>query len=303
MNNIIIMIGAALVAVSVIIVILNNIRTKRTFDSIEKMLDDAIKGDFSPENFDESRLSRLESKLERFLDSSSISAQNVKSERDKIKELISDISHQTKTPIANLILYSELLTDSDISDDQKSNALAIHEQASKLRFLIDNLVKMSRLENGILSLSPEKCDVAELVSDVVSEYKDKAAAKALKINLAPKEGSDAAGEIDRKWTGEAIGNIIDNAIKYTDEGSIDIRVSDYEMFVRVDIKDTGMGISEDEQPKVFARFYRSLEARDKEGVGIGLYLARQIVTGEGGYINISSRKGEGTTFSVFLPRE
>ena len=300
MNNIIIAAAVALIIVSVITIVVDRKKTDRTLNNIEKMLDEAIKGEFSTEHFDESRMSRLESKLHRFLDSSSISAQNVKSERDNIKELISDISHQTKTPIANLILYSELLGDAEIPEEQKGNAAAIHEQAEKLRFLIDNLVKMSRLENGILSLSPEKSDVSSVLSDICSQYRDKAETKGLELSLSAKESSAI---IDRKWTAEAIGNIVDNAIKYTSEGSVTLKLSDYEMFARVDISDTGMGIPEEEQAKIFTRFYRSNNVRDKEGVGIGLYLARQIIAGEGGYIKVSSKVGEGTTFSVFLPKD
>lgn len=300
MNNIIITAAVALIIVSVITIVVDRKKMNRTLNNIEKMLDEAIKGEFSTEHFDESRMSRLESKLHRFLDSSSISAQNVKSERDNIKELISDISHQTKTPIANLILYSELLGDAEIPEEQKGNAAAIHEQAEKLRFLIDNLVKMSRLENGILSLSPEKSDISSVLNDICSQYRDKAETKGLELSLSAKETSAI---IDRKWTAEAIGNIVDNAIKYTSEGSVTLKLSDYEMFARVDISDTGMGIPEEEQAKIFTRFYRSNNVRDKEGVGIGLYLARQIIAGEGGYIKVLSKVGEGTTFSVFLPKD
>lgn len=300
MNNIIITAAVALIIVSVITIVVDRKKTNRTLNNIEKMLEEAIKGEFSTEHFDESRMSRLESKLHRFLDSSSISAQNVKSERDNIKELISDISHQTKTPIANLILYSELLGDAEIPEEQKGNAAAIHEQAEKLRFLIDNLVKMSRLENGILSLSPEKSDISSVLNDICSQYRDKAETKGLELSLSAKETSAI---IDRKWTAEAIGNIVDNAIKYTSEGSVTLKLSDYEMFARVDISDTGMGIPEEEQAKIFTRFYRSNNVRDKEGVGIGLYLARQIIAGEGGYIKVLSKVGEGTTFSVFLPKD
>ena len=102
---------------------------------------------------------------------------------------------------------------------------------------------------------------------------------------------------------EAISNIVDNAIKYTPDGSIDISMREYEMFVRVDIQDTGIGIPEEEQAKVFGRFYRSVDTGVLEGVGLGLFLARQIISGEGGYIKLSSTVGEGTTFSVFLPKE
>ena len=98
-------------------------------------------------------------------------------------------------------------------------------------------------------------------------------------------------------------NIVDNAIKYTEHGTITISAVSYEMFARIDISDTGSGIPETEQAKIFARFYRSKAVQEQEGVGIGLYLARQILSGEGGYIKVTSALGKGSTFSVFLPRE
>jgi signal transduction histidine kinase len=107
---------------------------------------------------------------------------------------------------------------------------------------------------------------------------------------------------DQKWTAEALGNLVDNAIKYTGQGSIVISATAYELFVKIDVRDTGNGIPEEEQAKIFSRFYRSENARDTEGVGIGLYLAREIVSGEGGYIKVTSVPSEGSTFSVLLPR-
>ena len=300
MSNIVFIIGALSVVLAVTIVIVQLKKSNKLIDSIEDMLNCAIRGEFVTGDYDESRLSKLESKLERFLDASSISAKNVSAEHDRMKELISDISHQTKTPIANLVLYSELLIDSDLSDDQKMNAKALQQQAEKLRFLIDSLVKLSRLENGILLLSPVRTEVEPVLNEVYDTYREKAENKGLKFSV---NTVDASAFIDARWTVEAISNIVDNAIKYTPEGSIDISMQEYEMFVRIDIKDSGIGISEDEQAKVFGRFYRSVESKNSEGVGIGLFLARQIISGERGYIKLSSVLGKGTTFSVFLPKD
>lgn len=299
MDNIILIIGIFLILTACIVVITERLRSGRILDSIEKMLHMAMNGEFSVETFDEGRLSKLESELAAFLSSSSISAKNIKNERDKIKSLISDISHQTKTPIANLILYSELLENSELSGVDRTNAEAIHAQAEKLRFLIDSLVKLSRLENGILALESQETPLMPLLEDIVRQFGEKAEKKGLKLEL---NKTDAKAVIDAKWTHEAIANIIDNAIKYTDNGSIKISVTPYEMFVRVDIKDTGIGISEEEHTKIFKRFYRGSDVKQKEGVGIGLHLAREIISGEGGYIKLSSTLGEGSTFSVFLPR-
>ena len=104
------------------------------------------------------------------------------------------------------------------------------------------------------------------------------------------------------WTTEALANIVDNAVKYTEHGTITISTVSYEMFARIDISDTGAGISESEQSKIFTRFYRSKNVREQEGVGIGLYLSRQIISGEGGYIKVASAPGKGSTFSIFLPK-
>ena len=138
-----------------------------------------------------------------------------------------------------------------------------------------------------------------MLNEILHQFKEKASAKNLKLELSD---SSASAAIDEKWTHEALANIVDNAIKYTEKGSIKISVIPYEMFVRVDISDTGIGISEEEHAKIFKRFYRGSDVKQKEGVGIGLHLAREIISGEGGYIKLSSTPGEGSTFSVFLPR-
>ena len=300
MDKLIFVIVICLMIVACIAIVINRVKTRKLFDSLESMIHTAMNGEFAPEHFDEGRLSKLESELSDFLSASSISAQNVKDERDKIKSLISDISHQTKTPISNLILYSELLESADLTGDEKSNVEAIHAQAEKLRFLIDSLVKLSRLENGILSLETDNEELNPLLKDVAIQLREKAEAKDIKLEI---KDTDARALIDKKWTQEAIVNIVDNAIKYTDQGSITISTKDYEMFACVDISDTGIGIPEEESAKVFQRFYRGSNVKSKEGVGIGLHLAREIISGEGGYIKLSSKLGEGTTFSIFLPKK
>ena len=288
------------------LVIYNRFKLKWTFDSLEKMLNQAIDGNFSADSFDETRLSRLEAKLEDYLSSSSISAQNVKNEKDKLKELISDISHQTKTPIANLVLYGELLEGSELTEEQKSNVNAILTQTEKLRFLIDSLVKLSRLESGIIQLERKKTEVFPILQNVVEQVRERAAAKGLEVFL---NETSVSANIDSKWTQEAIFNIVDNAVKYTDKGSISIGASEFDMFVRVDISDTGKGIPEEDQAKIFGRFYRGTSVKAEEGVGIGLYLAREIISGQGGYIKVKSISAQNaspaepvTTFSVFLPK-
>lgn len=154
MDNWIVILEFSCVLAAALAIYANYRRTKKTMDTIDQMLDAAVEGTYSETNFDESRLSALETKFAHYLSSSAISARNVTIEKDKIKTLIADISHQTKTPIANLLLYSELIAEEELPGDMHSNVEAIHQQTEKLRFLIDSLVKLSRLENGILTLSP-----------------------------------------------------------------------------------------------------------------------------------------------------
>ena len=285
-NTAICIVGICLV-ITALVILINHLRTKKTIDTIENMLNEAVKGNFSEKSFDETRLSSLETRFAHYLSASVVSARNVELEKDKIKSLIADISHQTKTPIANLLLYSEL------------NIVQLHAQSEKLQFLIDSLVKLSRLENGILQLASQEEALKPMLTLAVKETESKARTKGLELIL---HDMDEKAYFDSKWTLEAICNILDNAVKYTNEGSISLSVTAYEMFVRIDIKDSGIGIKEEELSKIFSRFYRSEDAKNMEGVGIGLYLSRQIISGEGGYIKVSSVYGQGSTFSVFLPR-
>ena len=284
---------------AIIIVYENRRRTKVILDSLENMLNEAINGEFNEKTFDESRMSALETKLARYLSVSSISARRVAEEKDKIKMLIADISHQTKTPIANLVLYSELLQEEDLPKEAADKVHALHTQAEKLHFLIAALVKLSRLENGIITLNPKQEAVYPVLKNVEEQFRVKAEKKGLAIRL---QETDVTAKFDVKWTAEALGNVLDNAIKYTQTGEIVITVTAYEMFTRIDITDSGMGIAEEEQAKIFSRFYRSHAVTQQEGLGIGLYLAREILEGQGGYIKVASKKKEGSTISVFLPR-
>ena len=263
-------------------------KIRKTMEEIERMLDAAMTGSFSETNFDESQLSALETKFAHYLSAAEASSQNIAQEKDKIK-----------TPIANLLLYSELLMEETLPASAKANVEALYKQSEKLRFLIDSLVKLSRLENGIISLSPQPAALQPLLESVVEQYAAKASEKGLSLRL---QDTDAFAVFDFKWTAEALANIVDNAIKYTEHGTITISAVSYEMFARIDISDTGSGIPESEQAKIFARFYRSNSVQKQEGVGIGLYLARQIISGEGGYIKVASVPGKGSTFSIFLPK-
>ena len=287
------------IVTAVTAIIIYRRRTVKIIRSLDKMIDKAINGTFTEENIDESMLSSVEAKLAGYLSASELSAKNVAAEKERIKELISDISHQTKTPIANILLYTDLLKEQELNEQARTCVEETAVQAEKLSFLIITLVKLSRLETGVFTLSPTKGELMPMLEKIYRQYLPKAEEKGLRFTLEP---TDAQAVFDEKWCSEAIGNIVDNAIKYTDSGFVTISVKEYEMFCSVVISDSGQGIAEEEQGRIFTRFYRSPSVSQKDGIGVGLYLAREIVNGCGGYIKVSSEINKGTTFSVFFQR-
>lgn len=267
-------------------------------NQLDDMLTQAVDGKFQERTFDESMLSALETRFANYLSSAEVSVQHLSEEKDRIKTLISDISHQTKTPIANLLLYLELLQEEELTPKEKSYVNTLHVQTEKLRFLIEALVKLSRLENGIIALRPQKQNLSSVLTQVAQQFQGAASEKGLTLTVMPTKEEAC---FDRKWTIEALCNLVDNAIKYTEKGEVTISVHPYEMYVKIDVRDTGIGMKEEDQPKIFSRFYRGDDSMQEEGVGIGLYLARQILRSEDGYLKVTSKQGEGSTFSIFLP--
>ena len=278
----------------------NRHRAKHIMKNLNCMLDAAMAGNFAEQDFDESLLSAVEARFAHYLTANAVSAQKLQEEKDNIKTLIADISHQTKTPVANILLYAQLLSEQELSPEGRDCAAALEGQVEKLRALVDALVKTSRLEAGILALHPKPGPLAPMLEDAAAQFAPRTAEKGIALTLVP---ADVSAVFDPKWTAEAVCNLLDNAVKYTpDGGSVSVEVIPYQMFCRINVTDTGPGIPEAERAKVFQRFYRSPAAYETEGVGIGLYLARQIAEGQGGYIKVSSRPGRGSCFSFYLPR-
>ncbi len=294
-------IALAAILLCLAIVLLERRKTKKIMKTLNQMLDCAMDGSFAENTFDESLLSAVESRLNRYLTASAVSAHNLKTEKEKIKELLADISHQTKTPIANILLYAQLLEEQNLQEEGMTCVAALRGQAEKLSFLIASLVKLSRLETGVLTLHPVSNAIAPMLEEAAEQFAPKAAQKDVRLAM---NATDARAVFDYKWTTEALCNLLDNAVKYTPAGgSIQILVREYDLFCRIDVADTGIGISEAEQAKIFARFYRSQSVSEQDGVGIGLYLTRQILAEQGGYIKVASSLGGGAVFSMFLPRQ
>lgn len=273
---------------------------KKLLERLDKMLEDGINGTFEESDYDETKLSKLESKWLRYLTSSKLSYQKAEQEREKLKELVSDISHQTKTPLANILLYSQLLQEQNFDEHSRQLVNEIRQQSEKLEFLIQSLIKTSRLETGTFQLSPSENDMDGLIKSAVEQITLKAENKQIKIIY---NSESCIARFDSKWTQEALFNILDNAVKYSSEQSeIHIAVKAFEMFSCISVSDNGIGIAEDELPKIFGRFYRGQNVTKQNGVGIGLYLSRQIIKEQGGYIQAESRIAKGSVFKVFLPK-
>lgn len=271
-----------------------------TMARLEEMLDQAIDGSFEERDYDETRLSRLETRWKRYLTASQVSKNRIEEERERVKALISDISHQTRTPLANILLYSQLLREKEKDPGLIPIVNKISDQSEKLDFLIRSLLKSSRLESGLLVLHPKVQPIAPALWGAMEQMEEAALQKRIRVSF---EGTDKEACFDRKWTEEAIGNLLDNAVKYSPAGSrIEVGVTQYEMFTAVFVKDEGMGIGEEEQAQIFGRFYRGREVSQEPGVGIGLYLVREIAEKQGGYVKVRSEKGRGSVFYFYMAK-
>ena len=201
---------AAAVLAAAVVVIWDRWRTRRLLKRLDTMLEKAITRGFTEEDYDESLLSAVESKLARYLASSTVSARNLQAEKDKIKTLIADVSHQTKTPLSNVLLYAQLLSEQPLPEENRACVMALEGQAVKLQSLIEALVKTSRLESGVLALHPQPASLAPMLEEAVAQFAPKAAEKKITLTLASSEGD---GVFDSKWTAEAVCNLLDNAVK------------------------------------------------------------------------------------------
>lgn len=257
-----------------------------------------IKDDFKEEGI----FNRIYSDLNKLSRSLNLKVRNLDKEKESIKELVTDISHQLKTPLASLKLYNTLLIEEELEEEEKMEFLQTNKLSiNKLHNLIDSLVNISRLEANMISIKKENKGIKSTLKKAIDSVRVKANQKQISIEL--EDFDDIQILHDSKWTEESIFNVIDNGVKYTDEnGKINISVSQTINFVRIDIKDNGIGIDKLEFNNIFKRFYRNSEVEDIEGSGVGLYLSRKILEQQGGNIIVSSKKGEGSKFSLFLTK-
>lgn len=267
------------------------------------ILDNMISGGEEPgqANDSETLFAHINHRLLRLYGIMQENRRKVDEERQELQMLISDISHQVKTPISNLKMVIDTLLTMPVTNQERTDFLwGIRGQTDKLDFLFQALVKTSRLETGLVRLKKEKGLLFDTLAQAMGGIVYSAEKKDISVMVDCPE--DLYLCHDSKWTAEALFNLLDNAVKYTSVGGrISVSVNIWEVYVKLDVADTGKGISESRQASVFRRFYREEEVHSEPGIGIGLYLAREIITRQGGYIKVTSEVGKGSTFSVFLP--
>ena len=276
----------------------------RFTDSLCRTLDGMMDGTERPQvDYEaETLLARISHRLERLYNTMQENRRKVEEEKAGLQSLVSDISHQTKTPIANLKMLNDTLLTRPVSGEKRREFLqATGSQLDKLDFLIRAMVKTSRLETGVITLEKKDAPIADTLAAAINGVLAPMEQKQITLSVDCPE--DLMIAHDSRWTAEALFNLLDNAVKYTPSGgNICVTVQMWEMYAKIDVTDTGRGIPESAQATIFKRFYREESVHDVDGIGIGLYLAREIITMQGGYIKVISEVGKGSTFSVHLPR-
>lgn len=223
-------------------------------------------------------------------------------EKDHTKILVTDISHQLKTPLSALKTCFSVYLETDAPEEKEEFGRRCQFQLEKLENLTASLINISRLENAMILLKPSPASLTEILIEAVNAVYEKASAR--QIIIETEDFQDISLSLDRKWTAEALFNILDNAVKYSPAGSrILIRVQTLYSFVRMEIEDQGIGIPREEYNKIFKRFYRRQNdtVQKTEGSGIGLYLSRKILEEQGGTLSVKAARKQGSIFVVQFP--
>jgi signal transduction histidine kinase len=274
----------------------------KIFNSVDLVLERILAKDISNpiETTDDNRISKLTYKANRIIDMCVSDMARNKVEKETIQGFISDMSHQMKTPLSGISIYSDILLSGNINIEEQEEFLhRIRSGTEKLQWMMDCLIKMSRLEVGAVQLSPVETNIKQTISDSIAGVVATASKK--NIDIVVSEFRDCLLYHDKKWTREAITNVLENAVKYSPSDSkIDIAVEQMVLYTKIIISDYGVGIEKKDWNLIFKRFYRGNNVKDNEGSGLGLYLATLIMEKQGGYIMIDSIPGKYTSFSLFL---
>lgn len=225
-------------------------------------------------------------------------ADNELREKEFLKNTISDISHQLKTPLAALNIYNGLLQDGDMELSAVKEFADLSEQElDRIETLVQNLLKITKLDAGAIVLEKTTENVADMLRDVELHFAYRAKQEHKELVLSGPE--EVLLFCDRDWLTEAIDNIVKNALDHTESGdAVHITWKALPNAVQIAVKDNGCGIHPEDLHHIFKRFYRSRFSQDKQGIGLGLPLAKTIVEAHSGTIEVDSELGKGTTFTM-----
>ena len=249
---------------------------------------------------DEGELNRLFHSINSLAAVLNANADNVLREKVFLKKTISDISHQLKTPLAALNIYNGLLHDEADELPTLKEFIDLSEQElDRIETLVQNLLKITKLDAGTILLEKKNENIADMMQDIELHFAYRAKQEEKNLILS---GSDTDVLFcDRDWLTEAINNIVKNALDHTDKDStIHIEWKSIHSSIQITIKDNGCGIHPKDFHHIFKRFYRSRFSKDKQGVGLGLPLAKDIIEAHDGIIEVDSELGKGTTFIIYF---
>jgi signal transduction histidine kinase len=222
----------------------------------------------------------------------------LKKEKQFLVDILSDISHQLKTPLSSMIIYNDILLNKELTNKQKNTFLLNNKnQLYRMNWLIKSILRLARIDANAIEFSMENKSLNETVEDSIEALKGKADENGIKINLI--DNGDIYLVHDTSWLQEALINIIKNAIEHNKKGGkIDIEISENPIYTRIVIEDNGEGISEEDLPNIFKRFYRAKGSKKSESVGIGLALSKSIIEAHRGIIEARSKVKCGTKFII-----
>ena len=215
-----------------------------------------------------------------------------------MKDTISDISHQLKTPLAALNIYNGLMQQEaeDVSEIKEFTALS-EKELDRIENLVQNLLKITKLDSGTIIFEKKMENISEMMDYIERHFACQARQEGKKLSFSGDE--KAMFFCDQNWMTEAISNLVKNALDHTEEGdSIQVEWRESASILQILIRDNGRGIHPEDMPHIFKRFYRSRFSKDKQGVGLGLPLAKAIIEAHSGTIEVDSQLGRGTVFTV-----
>lgn len=220
-----------------------------------------------------------------------------KQEKKYLESVLSDISHQLKTPLTSMYVINDILENDEIELSKKKEMLSKNKnQLKRIEWLVTSLLKLSRLDSGVVQMKPEKVLVEKLIQQALDPLRIPIELKEQNIIIEGNQKMKA--ELDFEWTVEALVNLFKNAHEHTaNGGTIQINYKDNPIYVEIQIQDNGEGIEATDLPHIFERFYKG-NSNNKESIGIGLNMAASIIQKQNGTISVQSKKEKGTTFTI-----